>query len=79
MVMLLLGAQFAQSAHLHADHTIAPDCVQCSTDGGQAVVPTKAAVPSCSAAIRSNNILVSAAPVATYYRLAARGPPVLSN
>ena len=79
MVMLLLGAQFAQSAHLHADHTIATDCVQCSTDGGQAVVTTKAAAPSCIAAIRSNNVHVSAAPVATFYRLAARGPPVLSN
>ena len=79
MVMLLLGAQIAQSAHLHADHTITPDCVQCSADGGQAAVATKAAATSCFAAVRSSNILVSVAPVATFYRLAARGPPVLSN
>ncbi|MEP0203615.1 MAG: hypothetical protein ABJ084_05135 [Halioglobus sp.] len=79
MVMLLLGAQVAQSAHLHADHSITPDCMQCSTDGGQAAVTTKADAPSCIAAVRSNNVQVSAAPVATFYRLAARGPPALSN
>jgi len=79
MLMVLLGAQFAQSAHLHADHSITPDCVQCSTDGSQAAVTTKAAILPCIAALRSNNSQISAATIATFYRLAARGPPVLFN
>jgi len=79
MVMLLLSAQLAQSAHLHADHSITPDCVQCSADGGQTALIAGAATPSCIAAVRSNNTHLTAAPVATFYRLAARGPPVLFN
>ncbi|MEP5766107.1 MAG: hypothetical protein ABJ308_16030 [Halieaceae bacterium] len=79
MVMLLLGAQIAQSAHLHADHSMAPDCVQCSADGGQTALIAGAATPPCIAAIRGNNTHLSAAPFATFYRLAARGPPALSN
>ena len=79
MVMLLLGAQLAQSAHLHADHAITPDCVQCSADGSQTALTAEAATPPCIAAVRNNNTHLPAAPVATFYRLAARGPPVLFN
>lgn len=78
-VLLFIGAQVAQSAHLHADHSFAQDCVQCSADGGQTALISGATAPPCLATARTINTDVSVACVATFYRLAARGPPTLSS
>ena len=37
MMVVLLGAQVLQSAHVHSIHGQAPDCVQCQADSGQAM------------------------------------------
>lgn len=79
LVVLLLSAQVLQAAHLHADHSLAQDCVQCQVDGGQAMAVTDAVTPPCLPAVDTSHPDVAVAPVATFYRLAARGPPTLSS
>jgi len=78
LLAALLGAQTLQAAHLHADHPTGGDCLQCQIDTGQAALPSgghAAAIP-CAAGNACPGIAL--APVATFYRLAARGPPALS-
>ena len=79
LMVVLLGAQVTQSAHLHAEHGLAPDCVQCQVDGGQAMAVSDARTPSCLPAANVPHPDMAVAPVATFYRLAARGPPTLSS
>ena len=79
VAVLLLGAQLLQSAHLHADHELAPDCVQCQVDGGQAMAVSDAVTPPCLPAADELHPEIAVASVATFYRLAARGPPTLSS
>jgi hypothetical protein len=79
LIVVLLGAQVLQSAHLHADHGLAPDCAQCQVDGGQAMAVTDAETPPCLPSGNALNPDIATAPVATFYRLAARGPPELSS
>lgn len=78
VLALLLGAQVAQSAHIHANPHFTPDCAQCSVDGGQAlVVETETSLSLPTATHVHPDVLV--APVSTFYRLAARGPPTRSS
>jgi len=77
IVVLLLGAQVAQSAHIHADNHFTPDCAQCSVDAGQAI--TNAAATPYVPASTTAHPTVLAAPVASPLRPTGRGPPTLSN
>ena len=79
LVALLLAANVSQAAHLHAEHGLAPDCVQCQAEGGQAMSVTEAVTLSCPPVSRIGHPDLVEAPVATFYRLAARGPPSLSS
>jgi hypothetical protein len=79
LMVVMLGAQLVQSAHLHADHGLAPDCLQCQADGGQIMALADAATPPCLAITSKHHPKIAAAPGATFYRLPARGPPALSS
>lgn len=78
IVVLLLGAQGAQSAHIHTDNHFAPDCTQCSVDAGQAITNAAAATPYLPASTTVHPTVLTA-PVVSSYRPTARGPPTLSN
>ncbi len=79
LLAALLGAQVVQAGHVHADHLTAGDCLQCQFDTGQAVLPATQHTPVATSATDSNRLAIALAPVATHYRLAARGPPTLSR
>ena len=79
LVVLLLGVQMLQAGHLHADEGMAADCVQCQVDGSQAMAISDAVTPPCLPAADNSHPDIAAAPVATFYRLSARGPPIYSS
>jgi hypothetical protein len=79
VMVLMLGAQCLQAGHLHADHGFTPDCAQCQADGGQAVGVTDAVTPLCLPAAGAPDPAIAVVTVATFYRLAARGPPALPS
>lgn len=78
-LVLLLGAQLAQSAHLHPDHVLAQDCLQCQVQGGQAMAVTDASTPPCLPVANASYTDLTAIPAVTFYRPAARGPPSHSS
>ena len=79
LVLVLLGTQVLQAGHLHAHHGLSVDCVQCQADSGQAMAITRAAAPACLPLRREIQQGIAAAPIASYCRPTARGPPVLSS
>ena len=78
-MLLLLGGQVLQSVHLHADHGVTSDCVQCQAEGGNAMAVTGAVTPACLPAVDEIHPDITVATIATFYRLSARGPPALSS
>ena len=79
LVALVIGVQVLQSAHLHADHGPAIDCVQCQVDGGQAMAVSESVTPPCLPALTATLPVLAEHPLSTYSQLSARGPPHLSS
>ena len=77
LALVLLGAQVLQSGHLHADHGVVADCLQCQVDSGQSAVIGDSQAAVILATARESHPDIATAPVSTFYRLAARGPPTL--
>ena len=75
LALVLLGAQVLQSSHHHADHGVIADCLQCQVDSGQAAIIAENRTAIAVMPIRESHPDIAAAAVATFYRLAARGPP----
>ena len=75
LLAALLGAQVAQAGHVHADHLLAQDCVQCKLDNGSALLQERAATSVVVIPAGEVHLTAPDAPVALHYRRAARGPP----
>ena len=79
MMVVLLGAQVLQSAHVHNMHGQASDCVQCQADSGQTMAVAHAETPPCLPAADAVDAEIVSATIAGAFRLLARGPPALSS
>ncbi len=78
MLAALLGAQVLQFAHIHADHGVPHDCIQCQSDSGQALLPETAHAPMFVAPAGNDRPVIALAPISNFYHLDARGPPRIS-
>ena len=79
LMVILMGAQAVQAGHVHAADGLTAECAQCHAQGGQALAATDAPTPPCLPVACVSHPDTAAATVATFYRLAARGPPARSS
>ncbi len=77
LALTLLGAQLLQAGHHHGDHAVVADCLECQADNGQATIAGDGRPATVIKPTREPHPEIATAPVATFYRLAARGPPHL--
>jgi len=78
-LVLLLVLQGIEAGHVHADALSASDCVICQVDGAEAVAANVPRSPLAVAGAVQSAPRQRAAPLASFYRLLARGPPLISG
>jgi len=78
-LVLLLVLQGIEAGHVHADCLSASDCVICKLGGAEAVPANVARSPLAPAGPVQSAPEQRAAPLASVYRLPARGPPFISG
>ncbi|MFT4873508.1 hypothetical protein [Congregibacter sp.] len=78
LLAVFISAQIGLIGHLHADDSLAADCLQCQSDNGQAVAPSSALPAVLKPSDISSQRPLFMGPTKAIYSLKARGPPALS-